>query len=388
MAGMASLAGATVGNWRLGPLLGEGAFGAVYEAEHVAIAGRRAAVKILHPHLSMQELLKQRFLNESSAASRAEHENIIQIFDAGIALDGTCYMAMERLRGQTLSQLLRRGRLQAERAIHIAAQIAGGLRAAHERQIVHRDLKPDNVFVQPRESDPDFVKILDFGVCKLRGDVSGNPNLTSTGMIIGTSAYMAPEQWLARPDVDGRADIYALGVILFECLAGQAPFHAGTAYEYMYKHMEEAPPDLGRYGVEPRLAQTVNKMLAKEPNRRQQSMREVIRDLRLSSEVADPALASISASAAPTTMSAGPRAPQPAPAHQPPVQSVQHSPSATHVPAPVVRRPPVEETTVGSLLENPAVRIAGMVVVVLGVLTYVAFNFDESVAWLRSQIGL
>ncbi|MFO0575605.1 MAG: protein kinase [Polyangia bacterium] len=134
--------GQTVGNWRLARLLGEGAFGAVFESEHVAIAGRLGAVKILRPELSMQRDIKQRFLNEASAASRAEHENIVQIFDGGITPDGSCYQVMELLKGQSLARLLQNEkRLDAGRAINISAQIAAALQAAHAIGIVHRVLE-------------------------------------------------------------------------------------------------------------------------------------------------------------------------------------------------------------------------------------------------------
>ena len=143
---MQGLIGQTMGNWRIKQLLGEGAFGAVFEAEHVAIAGRRGAVKVLKPELSTQASMKQRFLNEASAASRAEHENIVQIFDGGIAPDGHCYQVMELLSGTVLTKLIQRdGRFDAARSINIAAQIAGALQAAHNLQIVHRDLKPERV---------------------------------------------------------------------------------------------------------------------------------------------------------------------------------------------------------------------------------------------------
>ncbi len=141
---MEGMVGQSLGNWRIKRLLGEGAFGAVFESEHVTIAGRRGAVKVLKPEMSMQAEMKQRFLNEASAASRAEHENIVQIFDGGIAPDGTCYQVMELLCGRTLTELLKKeGRLDAPRSINIAVQIAGALQAAHNLQIVHRDLAPD-----------------------------------------------------------------------------------------------------------------------------------------------------------------------------------------------------------------------------------------------------
>src|SRR4051794_41105016 len=197
----ANLIGTKLGNWRIVRLLGEGAFGAVYEAENANVAGKRAALKILHRDLVVQSSIKERFLNEASAASRAEHENIVQIYDGGIAPDGTCYSVMELLRGQTLTGLIRGGRLGESRAINVGVQIAGALAAAHAIGIVHRDLKPDNVFIVPRAQNPEFVKVLDFGVAKLRGDAPQNDKLTSTGMIIGTSPYMSPEQWMAQADL-------------------------------------------------------------------------------------------------------------------------------------------------------------------------------------------
>jgi serine/threonine protein kinase len=283
---MQNLVGQTMGNWRLKGMLGEGAFGAVFEADHVAISGKRGAVKILKPEMSTNASMKQRFLNEASAASRAEHENIVQIFDGGIAPDGTCYQVMEMLSGKVLTKLIQtEKRLDPGRAVNITAQIASALQAAHNLQIVHRDLKPDNVFIVERANNPEFVKVLDFGIAKLRGDqgMETNDKLTSTGMIIGTAPYMAPEQWQSRPDIDGRADIYSLGVMLFEMLCGQRPYAANNAYEWIVLHMEATPPELTNFGVTPQLSRVVRRMLAREPQLRQQSMRDVIQDLRTAS---------------------------------------------------------------------------------------------------------
>src|SRR5262249_32271156 len=146
---------------------------------------------------------KRRFVNEANAASRADHENIVQIFDAGVAPDGTCYVVMELLKGEPLSHLLQRGRLDPDRLGNPALQVASALRAAHEIGVVHRDLKPDNIFVVQRESNREFLKVLDFGVAKLLAE--GEVNVTHAGMLIGTPAYMSPEQWQTLPDIDGRA---------------------------------------------------------------------------------------------------------------------------------------------------------------------------------------
>ena len=327
------LIGTTVGNWRMTRQLGEGAFGAVFEAEHVAIQGRKGAVKILRPELSMQAQMKQRFLNEASAASRAEHENIVQIFDGGITPDGTCYQVMEMLSGAVLTQVMKRsGRLDVGRTINLAAQIAAALQAAHNIQIVHRDLKPDNVFVVERTTNPEFVKVLDFGVAKLRGDpTKTDDKLTGTGMIIGTAPYMAPEQWQSRPDIDGRADIYALGVMMFEMLCGQRPYAANNAYEWIVLHMEATPPELTPFGVPQQLARIVRRMLAREPAQRQQTMREVIQDLR----VAARGVKGIAAFASEAVALPGPNAATeiaPPPPGQPPPQSYQPAPQSYQPP--------------------------------------------------------
>ncbi|MSP63360.1 MAG: serine/threonine protein kinase [Myxococcales bacterium] len=393
---MSSVTGATLGNWRIGRLLGEGAFGGVYEADHTTIAGRRGAVKILHKHLSMQADLKQRFLNEASAASRADHENIIQIFDAGVSPDGNCYMVMELLRGVTLTQLIKRGRLDGQRAARIGIQIAGALQTAHDLQIVHRDLKPDNIFIVARENNAEFVKVLDFGVCKLRGEVTGDAKLTSTGMIIGTSSYMSPEQWMSKTDIDGRADIYAQGIILFECLAGRQPFLADSPYELLRMHMDQAPPDLVPYGVPPRLNQAVQKMLAKEPNRRQSSMREVIRDLRLAVETPAQEPPQQRGSLAPTQVSQQrPVAPQPQYAARPeqpiaqPAQPayVAQPQRAAHVAAAVGAR--FAQIAGDQQAKNGLLwKVVAGVVLATGGLIYAIFNWDSTISFLRSQLGV
>ncbi len=138
-----NLMGRTIGNWKLHRLLGEGTFGAVYEAEHQAIAGRHAAVKILDPQVSVQSDLKRRFVNEASAASRVAHENIVQVFDGGVTEEGICYVVMELLNGKSLAQIIQRGPLNVGRTVNIGIQAASALQAAHNIGIVHRDLKPD-----------------------------------------------------------------------------------------------------------------------------------------------------------------------------------------------------------------------------------------------------
>ncbi|HNN98515.1 MAG TPA: serine/threonine-protein kinase, partial [Pseudomonadota bacterium] len=154
------LTGRTIGNWQLLRLLGEGAFGAVYEAQHQAIAGRRAAIKVLDPQMAVRPDIKRRFVNEASAASRIAQENIVQVFDGGVTEDGACYVVMELLTGQSLAQILTRGRLNVGRTLNIGIQAATALQAAHNVGIIHRDLKPDNIYIVSRDHNPEFLKVL------------------------------------------------------------------------------------------------------------------------------------------------------------------------------------------------------------------------------------
>ncbi len=225
----------TLGNWSLSRMLGEGGFGSVYEAEHTTIKGRKAAVKVLHPHLAFHKDIKRRFITEASIASQAEHEHIVQVFDGGVSEDGVCYVAMELLRGQSLATLIRQEkRLTAERTIKIALQITSALEAAHALGVVHRDLKPDNIFLCQRKTSADFVKVLDFGIAKLHTQESN----TTSGAVLGTPLYMSPEQWQTVPDIDGRSDLYALGIILFQCITGSPPYDGPTSFAVMMAHMQ------------------------------------------------------------------------------------------------------------------------------------------------------
>jgi serine/threonine-protein kinase len=269
------LRGRAIGNWTLQRPLGEGTFGAVYEAQHVSIAGRRAAIKVLHPHMAFNADIKRRFVNEASAASRADHENIVQVFDGGVTDDGLCYAVMEFLKGAPLSQVIARdGALGVPRTANIGMQVASALKAAHAIQIVHRDLKPDNIFVVARESNREFVKVLDFGIAKLRDDEA---HATRTGMLMGTPAYMSPEQWQTRKDVDGRADVYALGVILFECVTGGLPFRGNTQYDWLDAHLNQPVPEPMQFVPMPgELNTLLLRMLEKDRALRPQTMDEVI----------------------------------------------------------------------------------------------------------------
>ena len=268
--------GRTIGNWQLLRLIGEGAFGAVYEAQHQAIAGRRAAIKVLDPQMSVRPDIKRRFVNEANAASRVAQENIVQVFDGGVTEEGTGYVVMELLAGQSLAQLLKRSQLNVGRTLNIGVQAASALQAAHNVGIIHRDLKPDNIYIIARDSNPEFLKVLDFGIAKLRDD-GGH---TKAGMWMGTPGYMSPEQWQTIPDIDGRSDIYALGIILYECLTGRLPYSGSTPYEWLNAHLNHPIPDPSVLApMPPLLSQLIQRMLAKRREERPQTMAEVLSDM-------------------------------------------------------------------------------------------------------------
>jgi serine/threonine protein kinase len=236
--------GQIVNNYEVTRLLGEGGMGSVYLAEHPFL-GRKAAIKVLKPECASNADLIQRFLNEARAANAIHHPNIIDIIDVGILPEGVPYMMMEFLQGESLADRLHRvSRLPQSEALYIAGQIASALAAAHAVDIVHRDLKPDNVFIVPDLQNPghDHVKVLDFGIAKLRPEFAPGSPRTSAGALLGTPAYMSPEQCMGKTsEIDHRADIYALGVILFEMLCGRTPFEGQSYGEFILQHVTAMP---------------------------------------------------------------------------------------------------------------------------------------------------
>jgi serine/threonine-protein kinase len=196
--------------------------GRVMEARH-CVTGRLVALKQLNPGFSVDAAAVERLLQEAMACGRVQHPNVVDVYDAGEA-DGVAYVAMEKLQGESLAKRLERGPLPPSLALELTRQTLAGLEAAHAAGIVHRDLKPDNLFLAGPQDSP-TVKILDFGISKLSSD--HRPD-TQTGAILGTPAYMSPEQIYAPSTVDVRADIYSLGVVLFEMLTGRRPFEADS----------------------------------------------------------------------------------------------------------------------------------------------------------------
>ncbi|HKO52676.1 MAG TPA: serine/threonine-protein kinase [Polyangiaceae bacterium] len=208
--------------FRIVKLLGAGAMGSVYLIRH-EVTHHQRALKLLHTSSQAVPEIVRRFLNEASAAGRAGNPHLVETFDGGTLPTGEPYLVMEFLDGETLSALVRRqGPLDVALACELVAQAAEGIEAAHQAGIVHRDIKSDNLFVAQREGAP-FVKILDFGVSKFRSGASSLAE-TAVGQVYGTPAYMAPEQLEGSEAVGERADVFSLGVVLYECLAGQRPF--------------------------------------------------------------------------------------------------------------------------------------------------------------------
>ena len=226
------LVGKTIaGRYILRSLLGHGGMGAVYEGEHVGI-GKKVAIKFVDPEFITDEQVLTRFAREARVMSTLESPHIVSIFDAGTE-EGRPYLVMELLRGEDLGQRLRRtSRVPLAESLHITAMVLKGLAKAHQAGIIHRDLKPDNIFLVQHDGDPVFAKIVDFGVSKIdRPRNRTSPlALTGRGTVLGTPFYMSPEQAQAVPDLDGRADLFSVGTILFECLAGRPPF-TGETYE-------------------------------------------------------------------------------------------------------------------------------------------------------------
>jgi len=263
--------GQRIGNYRVTRKLGQGGMGAVFEAVHEYI-GRKAAIKVLHPDLSQNPQFATRFLNEARAVNLVKHPGLVEIFEFGVLEDGTPYIVMEFLEGESLAQRLRRtaGGLGDE-ALSICHQIARAMAAAHMKEIVHRDLKPENVMLvsDPERPDGRRAKVLDFGIAKLSTETDGKMR-TETGTMIGTPAYMAPEQCLGASSVDGKADVYALGVMLYEMLAGCLPFEARHSFDFMAAHVRQEPRPLATVvpAVPTEVANLVHEMLVKDPAER------------------------------------------------------------------------------------------------------------------------
>ena len=266
------------GRYEIQRLLGAGGMGAVYLARQVSM-DRWVALKLIHAQAeSFGRDVAKRFQQEMRVSAKIEHPNTIRVYDYG-ETDGRLYLAMEYLEGKSLRDTILPDRpLDVERALRIATQIAKALGAAHSEGVVHRDLKPENIILLNRYGEQDFVKILDFGIA--RSLDPGSERLTIAGGVIGTPAYMSPEQAAGRA-VDGRTDLYALGIIIFEMLCGSPPFQKPTTMSLLVAQMTEPPPPILQRvpTLEPGLASLVDRLLAKEPDQRPANAAEVLAQL-------------------------------------------------------------------------------------------------------------
>ncbi|MCC7073939.1 MAG: serine/threonine protein kinase [Deltaproteobacteria bacterium] len=268
--------GSVVGGYRLVDRLGKGGMGVVYRAEHQRL-GKKVAIKMLRPDLVADRALVQRFFDEARAATRIGHDGIVEIFDFIEEGEQRCYV-MELLEGHAVSAELDNKPMPPERVVTIGVQVASALAAAHDAGVIHRDLKPDNVFLRKSSDGGVKVKLLDFGIAKLKESDDAGASLTQTGVVLGTPAYMSPEQ-LEGLKIDARSDIYALGVLLYEMATGMRPFRGRTVAEVVLKHVRDAPVPPSQAGGVPlpfALETTILACLEKDRERRPQTMKDVI----------------------------------------------------------------------------------------------------------------
>ncbi|MBI5501661.1 MAG: serine/threonine protein kinase, partial [Deltaproteobacteria bacterium] len=255
--------------YRLTRPLGSGGMGYVWEAEHLRL-GRTVAVKLLRPELVSDPAALARFQQEATAAARIGSPHIVDVLDVGATPGGAPFLVMEKLRGRSLAELRREQPvLPFARAAGIARQILAALEAAHAAGIVHRDLKPDNVFLEDQGDGRDHVKILDFGIAKAMDDPKV-AHLTRTGMLVGTPRYMSPEQATGRRGIDGRTDVWSVGVLLYECLAGRLPHEAPDLAGTLGKIIGEPAASVRTFRpeIDPALDAAVLRALAKDPAQR------------------------------------------------------------------------------------------------------------------------
>ena len=279
------------GQYQIEALLGKGGMGAVFRARHILL-GDRVAIKVLPPEMRSNTEWLRRFQREGQAARRFRHPNAVTVYDLRTSGDGTIYLVMEYVEGNTLdAELKKRGRFSPAEAVAVLTPVMSVLNAAHAMGVVHRDLKPENIMIgKPSTGGEPVVKLLDLGIAKLRevagSEKTGNTNLTVAGQMLGTPYYMSPEQWGELPhdgnsEIDGRADIYSLGVVLYELIAGKRPFSGLTLAELRKQHVSITPAPLHEAapGVSEGFSRAIARSIAKDRGERQSTAGELESEL-------------------------------------------------------------------------------------------------------------
>jgi len=273
--------GSTLGAYKVVRRLARGGMGVVYLGRHIRL-GRKVAIKLPHPYVLRDADLRRRFLSEAMAAVQISHPGVVNVLDYGHSPDDTPYLVMELLEGGSLAEKMSSGQLPIDMAIGVASRVADTLAAAHEAGVIHRDLKPENVFLQRHRHRPEriTIKVLDFGFAKLvAGPAAGGiAPLTQQGLVIGTPCYMSPEQCLGFAPTDFRTDIYSLGCILYEMVAGRLPFSGALSeVKLALRYRPAVPPRWHNRELPDDLDDLIMHMLAKRPAERPPSMIEVSR---------------------------------------------------------------------------------------------------------------
>jgi serine/threonine protein kinase len=279
------------GQYQIEALLGKGGMGAVYRARHILL-GDRVAIKVLPPEMRSNTEWLRRFQREGQAARRFRHPNAVTVYDLRTSGDGTIYLVMEYVEGNTLDvELKKRGKFSPADAVTVLTPVMSVLNAAHAMGVVHRDLKPENIMIgKPSTGGEPVVKLLDLGIAKLRevagSEPTGSTNLTVAGQMLGTPYYMSPEQWGDMPrdgnhEIDGRADIYSLGVVIYELIAGQRPFMGFSLPELRRQHTSHTPPSLHEVdaSVPQAFSAAVARSIAKDRSDRQATAGEFEKEL-------------------------------------------------------------------------------------------------------------